>query len=254
MSLDKLIAKAQSRSSSISAENSTAASITLGDIQLRQRDTRVLNEAHVLELAESIAVVGLIEPLAIDSRGRLLAGAHRLAAIEWLKANKPSDYTGQFPNHQISVRRFDFDADENPERALAIEIAENEKRRDYSSSEVKALAERLKAAGYREGRGKPKKGQQALMPALETIVGKSARQLHRYLSDEPIPLDNKSDILTNVRILRQILKGIEKLEKSPQFENNAKALWKELPSMKKSILKTLKDLSAIADVKHPDQE
>ena len=244
MSLDKLIAKAQSRNASPPVESTTAATIALTDIQPRQQDTRTLNESHVLELAESIAVVGLIEPLAIDLRGRLLAGSHRLAAIEWLKANKPSDYAAQFPNHQVLVRRFDFDADEDPERALAIEVTENEKRRDYSPAEVKNLAERLKTAGYREGRGKPKKGQRALMPALETIVGKSARQLHRYLSDEsPPPLKDESDIVTNVRILRQIMRGIEKLEKSPQMEQEAKSLWKQLPSMKASLLEAIDDLS-----------
>ncbi len=57
-----------------------------------------------------------------------------------------------------NVPRFDFDADEDPEWALAIEVTENEKRRDYLLTEVKNLAERLKAAGYWEGRGKPKKG------------------------------------------------------------------------------------------------
>lgn len=243
MSLDKLIAKAQSRNTPVSSENATATTIALTEIQHRQQDTRSLNESHVLELAESIAVVGLIEPLAIDSKSRLLAGGHRLAAIEWLKANKPDDYAIQFPADQVLVRRFDFDADEDPERALAIEVSENEKRRDYSPSEVKALAERLKVAGYREGRGKPKKGQQALMPALETIVGKSARQLHRYLSDEPPAVSDESDILTNVRILRQILKGLEKLERSPQIENDAKVLKKQLPSMKKLILKTIDQLS-----------
>ncbi len=243
MSLDKLIAKAQSRNSFAPVEKATAATIALTDIQHRQQDTRTLNESHVLELAESIAVVGLIEPLAIDSRGRLLAGGHRLAAIEWLKTNKPSDYAAQFPNHQVLVRRFEFDADEDPERALAIEVTENEKRRDYSPTEVKNLAERLKAAGYREGRGKPKKGQRALMPALETIVGKSARQLHRYLSDELIPSKNESDILPNVRILRQIIKGIEKLEESPQIEHEAEALWKQLPSIKALMSAALDDLS-----------
>ena len=141
------------------------------------------------------------------------------------------------------VRRFDFDADEDPERAFAIEVTENEKRRDYSPSEVKALAERLKTAGYREGRGKPKKGQRALMPALETIVGKSARQLHRYLSDEPPVAGGESDILTYVRILRQISKGIEKLEKSPKIEQDAEDLWKQLSPIKALILKTINDLT-----------
>ena len=104
MSLDKLIAKAQSRNTPTPAENFTAATISLTDIRYRQQDTRSLNESHVFKLAESIAVVGLIEPLAIDAKGRLLAGSHRLAAIQWLKANKPSDYAAQFPADQVLMR------------------------------------------------------------------------------------------------------------------------------------------------------
>jgi ParB family chromosome partitioning protein len=243
MSLDKLIAKAQSRNSPMLFENSTAATITLMDIQYRQQDTRPLNQPHVAALAESIAVVGLIEPLAVDLKGRLLAGSHRLAAIQWLKTNQSAAYAAQFPDDQVLVRRFDFNADEDPQRALAIEVTENEKRRDYSPSEVKTLAERLKAAGYREKPGKPRKGQRALMPALETIVGKSARQLHRYLSNEQSLPQDELNIKTDVRILQQMLKRIEKLEKSPKIENDAKELWNQLSPMKTLILKTINDWS-----------
>ena len=46
--------------------------------------TRPLRASHVVALAESIAVLGLLEPLIVDTLGHLLAGAHRLAALRIL--------------------------------------------------------------------------------------------------------------------------------------------------------------------------
>jgi ParB family chromosome partitioning protein len=55
-------------------------------------DTRDLNEDHVAELAESIAALGLIEPIVVDAKQRLLAGAHRKAAIQLLQPSVRSHY------------------------------------------------------------------------------------------------------------------------------------------------------------------
>jgi ParB family chromosome partitioning protein len=51
-----------------------------------------------------------------------------------------------------------FNADEDPELALQIEVAENEQRRDYTSAEVRAIADRLRESGYVDVKGRPKKG------------------------------------------------------------------------------------------------
>ena len=56
-------------------------------------DSRPLNPAHVEELSDSIAVVGLIAPIAVDSQGRLLAGGHRRAAIVLLQERNPDAYS-----------------------------------------------------------------------------------------------------------------------------------------------------------------
>jgi ParB family chromosome partitioning protein len=64
-----------------------------------------------------------------------------------------------------------FDAEAEPDLALQVEVAENEKRRDYTISEARALAERLRAAGYVDVKGRPAKGEKALRPALEVIMG-----------------------------------------------------------------------------------
>lgn len=143
-------------------------------------DTRPLNPAHISELAESIAAVGLIQPIAVDSQGHLLAGGHRRAALELLEQEQPARYAELF-SQGVPVRVFEFDAAEDADQAIAIEAAENEKRRDYTPAEVRELADRLVQAGYSNSSGRPKKEQKALVPALMTIVGKSRRTVQRYL-------------------------------------------------------------------------
>ena len=70
-------------------------------------DTRPLNATHVNELRESIAVLGLISPLAIDETGALLAGGHRRAALQRLYDEAPKEFqkhfSGGIPVHKISI-------------------------------------------------------------------------------------------------------------------------------------------------------
>lgn len=164
-------------------EQSRPSALPLGKILDRNSDTRDLSSQHVSELAESISVLGLLEPLVVDRKGRLLAGGHRKAAVFVLKEASPDLYAKHFPNDLIPVRVVDFDADESPDLALQIEVTENEKRRDYTPGEVRAIAERLRDAGYVDVKGRPAKGTKALRPALETIIGKSIRTVRRYLNE-----------------------------------------------------------------------
>lgn len=163
-------------------EQSRMSVLPLGKILNRTSDTRELSSQHVSDLAESISVMGLLEPLVVDRRGRLLAGGHRKAAVFVLKEANPDAYTKHFPNDLVPVRVVDFDAEENPDLALQVEVTENEKRRDYTPGEVRALAERLREAGYTDVKGRPAKGEKALRPALEVIIGKSIRTVRRYLN------------------------------------------------------------------------
>ena len=142
-------------------------------------DTRALDDEHLEALAESINALGLIEPLPVDRLGCLLCGAHRLLALRRLAVKDPERW------RLVPVRRMDFIAQDEPARALAVEVAENEKRRDYKPAEVCALAERLQAVGFRATPGRPRKGTKALLPALGCIVGKGKRQLMRILHPEP---------------------------------------------------------------------
>jgi ParB family transcriptional regulator, chromosome partitioning protein len=167
------------------AQHQPKVTATLPLEQITERpggDTRPLTQSHVESLAESIAAVGLIQPIAVDGQGRLLAGGHRLAAIEYLQATDQDSFNQWF-SQGVPIRQYGFDAEQEPELALAIEATENEKRRDYTPVEVRELADRLKSAGYNYTSGRPAKGQKSLIPSLSVIVGKSDKTIRRYLSD-----------------------------------------------------------------------
>lgn len=146
-------------------------------------DTRPLNPAHIEELAKSIALLGLIEPLVIDNQNRLLAGGHRRAAILQVWENEPEIFERHFTNG-IPVYQIDIDSEKDPELAVKIEIAENEHRRDYTPGEVRAIADRFRNAGLSGERGRPAKGEQPLIPALMSVIGKSRTTVWRYLAAE----------------------------------------------------------------------
>lgn len=159
-----------------------ASLLDLDEIAPRNESTRETDAGHVRALAESIGALGLIEPIVVDSAKRLLAGGHRLDAIKLLRAEQPDAYTKWFGSG-VPVRTMDFDAETAPARALEIEVAENEHRRDYTGSQIKDLAARLRAAGYRDTVGRPRAGEKALGPAIEVIVGKSMKTIRKLLAD-----------------------------------------------------------------------
>lgn len=166
--------------------------VALDEIKDRKVDTRDLNQKHVAQLTESIGELGLLEPLVVDSRLRLLAGGHRLAAMQQLIQEDPDKFTRQFPDRLIPVRVMPFDADEEPDKALQCEVAENEKRRDYTPKEVRIIAQRLLESGYIQRKGRLKEGEKALVPALRVIVGKSRATVMRYLSEENLDTEGKT--------------------------------------------------------------
>lgn len=141
-------------------------------------DTRKPSDADVEAVAESIDALGLLEPIVTDRAGVLLAGKTRLLALRRLAMKDPDRWAF------APVRKMPFFAEEDPARALACEVAENEKRRDYTTAEIKALADRLRKAGFKDTKGRPRKGTKALAPALGAVVGKSRRQLLRILAPE----------------------------------------------------------------------
>jgi hypothetical protein len=201
--------------------------IDLARIQARtSKDIRATNPQHVVDLAESIAVVGLIEPLVVDCELRLLAGGHRLAALRLLslplaqRATAIAELAQHFgiergkaiPASQVVVLQervailpvlpasapihavADLDAQRDPERAFQVEVAENEKRRDYTSHEIRGVAERLRRSGRYQMSGRPGKGKKAMLPELAAIFGKSQRQIYRALAGIPAAPVGKSAI------------------------------------------------------------
>lgn len=214
--------------------------LLLDDIKNRPGgDTRPLNDDHVQALAESIAAVGLIEPLVVDIQGYLLAGGHRRAAIKYLQEHDPKAYQEQFPGNRIPVRQLEFVAEDEPDRALGIEVTENERRRDYTAAEVKQLAERLRAAGYVDRRGRPKEGELRLKPALEVIIGKSARTVQRLLYENDDKNKNK-EIRPNDRIkkehhLKKAIRALKAWEKIGANDTHEKELHASLSNIIEKI-------------------
>lgn len=185
-------------------------------------DTRPLSAPHVVALAESIAVLGLLEPLVLDTRGQLLAGAHRLAALQLLAIDDDQDRRDAFHAridnrdeiadttgwlklagrvHALGLLRKgrcpkgtapalvvdvkDGDSDQTQRRALAVEVAENSVRRPYTKKEILDLAERLRVAGYTiNKKGHPKNGEVTVIGVLQAAVGRSKRTIERILSKQ----------------------------------------------------------------------
>lgn len=177
-------------------------------------DTRLLHPDHVLDLAESIAALGLLEPLVIDAEGHLLAGGHRLAACRLLAPQRSIRAAARkqllalasprqrprletsldeleqrlgdgfgLESDQLPVRLIDFRASDDPDRALAIEATENGQRRDYTRGEVVQLYRRLLDAGYTDRPGKPRPGERPARPLVATVIGRSVRTVRRLLAE-----------------------------------------------------------------------
>lgn len=206
-----LAEKDKKREDSSSKENAQVSFVDLQKISSRAEDTRVLNIGHVMRLADSISRIGLIEPIVVDKKFRILAGGHRHKACQLLSPktqkqilaellsyntdnkrdmnvrNRLEEFVAGIPKkHQIDfsqvpIRVYDFDALKNPQRALEIESSENTQRRDYTPTEVLRLYEKLKQSGYEDVSGRPKEGQRPLKPALALLMGTSIRTVQRHL-------------------------------------------------------------------------
>lgn len=189
--------------------------LALDDILDREDgDLRPINAAHVVELAESIAAVGLLQFPVVDEKNRLLAGGHRREALRVLRdlAASPDDevrklferaegdetperltaedierYRTAFArrfSEGVLVNVFDTTTHGDPAAVrLEVEAIENEKRLDFTKGELATIVERLKQAGYREIGGKPKAGQRVLSRELGRIIGKSRRSVFRILAE-----------------------------------------------------------------------
>lgn len=234
--------------------------------------TRTINPYHVLDLAESISTLGLLQPVAIDKNNFLIAGEHRLEACRLLEINdietrkshwkqilnntdkkikaseeelisnrlnelNHKDFEKRYSDKQISVLVLPLDAKEDVDSALASEAAENEKRQNYSKEEISRLADKLKKAGFIEPKGRPKKGERSLKKALAVISGKSYRQIERDLSGEKRPTHD--GLFNEEKELLKILKLIRKFEANISEDHD---LFNQLRNIHKKMDKHLKNL------------
>lgn len=209
--------------------------------------SRPLNPRHVVDLARSIAVLGLIQPLVIDIEDVVVAGSHRYAALRLL-ASPPEDrfallttlcpesYPGTLAPltdpvlalpppvpaldlHRLPVHIIPLTQRESPDEVWRIEVAENEQRRDYSAPEVRALAERLKSQGYHITRRRDADKEKRALPVLVALIGKSERQIQRLLNPPPekkTPVDKtsvRSIIVADSERLTQAVKAYQDTHK-----------------------------------------
>jgi ParB family chromosome partitioning protein len=222
--------------------------LPLTAITARSTDTRPLKSPHVTALVESIGVLGLIEPLVVDERSRLLAGAHRLAAVQFLQAQQPDAFDQHFPDGLVPVRVMPFDAEAEPERALQVELAENEKRVNYSRDQIEKLAVRLRQLNYKDTRGRPKKGEKALGPALAVAIGVSTRYVRKVLGEEKITLEenrNSVPIFRRKQLLKRLEDTLQALQDLPETDAKMASnlhLDETIPELLRSVQASLQEL------------
>lgn len=181
--------------------------LPLESIKDRVTNLRPVYEDRARSLAGNIALVGLIQPIAIDLHGRLLAGDHRRRALailrelsEWpdrLKQLLPDLAEGDADTQGkaltawrrlgfdmgVPVHRIHVDAAGDPALAKAIELSENTQREAFTKEEVKEAYKALVAAGFRHTVGRPKKGERAIGPQLELLYGRASRTIVKYVAE-----------------------------------------------------------------------
>ena len=165
-------------------------------------------------LINPISVEMVVPPTDPDSDPvpYLLAGGHRCAAlrllalepsqrsafIHALKTGSHKSYSKEVLSDLIStanalpvkddlvpVRKFVWeetkDKNESTIRSLKVEVAENEKRRNYTAAEILSVADKLKALGYAVFQGRPRKDEDRknLIPTLCNVLGLHATSVHK---------------------------------------------------------------------------
>lgn len=200
-------------------------------------DLRPVNLAFVMEkLAGSIQSLGLIEPIVVDQDFDLIAGAHRRFALalleqdpkhrqDWVLQQIANGVASCLPSKfehyanaslefehitkPVPVRVIEINSEE--ERAVAIEIAENEVRRDFTREEVVTMKKTLEERGYSFGGagGRPAKGAQAKagLPLLAGAFHKSDRHIRRLLAAKEEEKAAQSREAKMAKNLKQFLQG-----------------------------------------------
>ena len=213
----------------------------LDNIHPHPNPTRALDPRHVVDLARSIGVLGLIHPLVVDVEDVVIAGSHRYAALRILATPPPERADllarlcpaahlnaltpladpllllavapGVLDFMRIPVRVLPLSLAKNPDEAWRAEVAENEQRRDYSAPEVRALAERLKEQGYHYTRNKWAPSEMRMLPVLVALIGKSERHVRRILTTDPAKKIERPSVRSKLQAeAAGALKAMERLK------------------------------------------
>lgn len=213
----------QARRNSKTPQISTKALFPLDKLKNRaHQDTRDLVPEHVEHLAESIATIGLIQPIAIDRHGHILAGSHRRAAIIHVKKHASEAFKKHFPKSQIPVRIFDIDSTEDTKLALDIEVTENQARKNYSPEEIRQIANRYREAGYQDYPGRPPKGAKLLSKTISTVVGKSERTVKAAMAGETKETRKAATKLET--LISRAATALQRVSEHPDFDKGDQKL------------------------------
>lgn len=250
---------------------------------------RAISAKHLLSLAESICAHGLISPPSVDLNNVVLAGAHRVAACQLIEhedlvqrrelflmltdqheidrsqlpiqlqnnlalldALDHASWRQQHPQGRIPVRIYSFDSIRDESRALTVEVVENEKRRNFTRDEIAPLVDRLKKAGFKATRGKPKPGERPLSAELGTILGVSRRTVVRLLGGMDNPGDERRirsnrgrkkkpawrKALDHLRVLNTAVEAIDAASLPTEWKTFARAV-KTLSQSAETVAKVL---------------
>lgn len=159
------------------------------DTLLHQIDEEQLNKEIVIELAESIKNIGLLNPIIINSKGKIVAGRHRVVAC------KRNNYS------EVDTRIIDFGKSEK--RQLAT-IQENLVRNVFSTFERARLigtqAQILESLGLATTHGGDRKNKTQYLQhdsaanKISKMLSKSRRMVQYHIAIHkgiPIELDQK---------------------------------------------------------------
>lgn len=155
--------------------------ILLDDLQRWEHPLRPEDVTHVSRLEEHLISYGLLHPLVVDARHRVIAGNHRWKALTHLRESKPDIFQAQFPDGRIPAMVLPFDADEDIELTFGLMASENLCRKDPSPEEIVVAREYLRAQGYHVDAGRPPEGQKPIRTILAQILGCTERQVKRGL-------------------------------------------------------------------------
>lgn len=185
----------------------------------RRANTRTVDSAakvaKVVDLAATIAEVGLLQPPLVDREHRLICGLHRREALRLLALPSLDERVAHLAKLQgsapaaavrervatlplagpqgasfaeVDVLVYDMSALDDPELALAIELTENEVRTNYTRAEIRHTIELLLGLGFSLARGtNPKPLIPEVMRRFNISRATASRILAEMRADEEAP-------------------------------------------------------------------